>query len=342
MTVGFIDGFDRYPDGGGGVGVRGVWIFGAGGALTAGRVGGQAYTVNLSIDPGVFYRPVPASNQYSVFFAFKHDNYIGNVVNNFMSLRNTTDIEVIGLAFDNIDNLIVRVRGVDVATLPLTCGPDVWHGFNVCYEQHASLGKLQIRLNGELLVNLTNINTTFQSGVNAVQALRFSGKPTSGVGGATYFDDIRLDYDTFVAIPEGRVSPKFPNGDLVAGWSRLSGASNYLMVDEVTCDRDTTYNYSTVKNTKDEYQFGVLGFNPDKIHAVQVVYAARKDDASTRVVGCKLKSGAAAPAMDPNYLATDYGWHEKVFVAADFAESEITLAMLNAMTVEFEDLGDGT
>ena len=342
MTIAFIDGFDRYPNTGGGVGVRGNWIFASAGTLVAGRVGGQGYQVGASISAQAFQRPLPASTQYSIFFVFKHTNYTGSVTTNNFSLRNSTGIEVIGIGYDANDTMIVRIRGVDVATVPLTLGPDVWYGISVVYENHASLGKLQVRVNGELLVNISNVNTTFQSGTNQVTEINLAAKPTSGVGGSTTFDDVRVDYDTLVPIPEGRNVPKFATGDVVANWSRLSGANNYAMIDEVTCDSDTTYNYSTVKNTKDEYSFGALGFTPDKILAVQVAYAARKDDASTRVVGAKLKWGAFAPAMAPNYLGTDYAWHEKNFVAADFSESEITLAMLNAMTVEIEDLGDGT
>lgn len=342
MPVGFIDGFDRYPNVSGGVGVRGMWTGTGGGSLVTGRVGGQGYQCNSSTGTHAIQKPLQASTQYSGFTAFYHSNYTGSVTTNNMSLKNATGIEVFGIAYNADDAMIVSLRGVVVATIPLTLGPAVWHGISWVYENHLTLGKLQVRVNGELLVNIANVNTTFQSGVNQVTEYEIKGKPTSGVGGAAIFDDIRVDYDTLVPIPEGRVAPKFPNSDIVANWTRLSGASNYLMVDEVICDSDVTYNSSTVKNTKDEYGFSALGFNPDKIHAIQVAVAARKDDASTRVIGTKLKSGAAAVVMPLNYLGTDYQWHEKVFVPAEFGETEFTLAMLNAMTVEIEDLGDGT
>ena len=342
MTIAFIDGFDRYPNTGGGVGVRGNWIYSTAGALVAGRVAGQGYECSGNVTTEAIQRPLPASTQYSVFAAFIHTNYTGSVTTNNLSLRNSTGIEAVGIAYDSNDAMLVSIRGVVVATVPLTLGPNVWFGLSLVYENHLTLGKVQVRVNGELLVNIANVNTTFQSGANQVTELELKGKPTSGVGGSVTWDDVRVDYDTLTPIPEGRVAPKFPTADVAAGWTRLSGAANFEMVDEVTCDSDVTYNYSTVKNTKDEYGFGALGFNPDKILAVQVAYAARKDDASTRVVGAKLKWAAFAPAMTPNYLSTDYTWHEKNFVASEFGEPEITLAMLNAFTVEFEDLGDGT
>lgn len=341
MPVDFIEGFDRYPTVAGGIGVRGKWIFSQNGSLVAGRVGGQAYEPGGGITLTKNRRPITPTLQHSSFFAFKHSVYTGTSVDPIFELRNSTGVSVVGINYDLNDNIIVYLRGVIVATIPFKGLPNVWKGYSVVWEGHASLGILQVRINGELLVDMTNVNTQFTSGAQLASEICCNCNPTSGVGGQTTFDDIRVDYDTIVPIPEGRVAPKFPDSDISVTWTPLSGPTNALMIDEVTCDSDVTYISSLVEGNIDEYGFGVLGFSPDKIHAVQVTYGARKDDAATRVIGCNLKLGAASSPMNPGFLSTDYEWFEKVFVPADLGETEFDLAMLNSMTVAIEDLGDG-
>ena len=343
MPTDFFDGFDDYPGvSTAGVGLGAVWTLPNGsdwlGIASPGRVGGQCVNLGASAIRAIQHRLV-ATTQISHFFAWKFGSYGGTSEQLIYSVRNSTNVENIGLYHDSTGhNLIVKIRGVIVATIANTVPDNTWIGFSVVCELHATLGKLQVRVNGELIVDISNVNTTFATGAADPYWVYF-WFPN---GRATYVDDVRCDYDTLVPIAEGRSVQKLPNADVSVMWSPLSGASNYLMIDEATCDSNTTYVVSSVKNNLDQIGFAGLGFNPDKIHLVQLSVAARKDDAATRVIGLAVNDGTSDYSAGNVFTGSDYQWSRKMFTPADFSLAEIDLAFLDSLTAKYEDLGDGT
>jgi hypothetical protein len=63
----------------------------------------------------------------------------------------------------------------------------------------------------------------------------------------------------------------------------------------------------------DLYEIGDLPFVPDGIHAVQVTMCARKDDAATREVRSKVKSGATTANGAPHALTASYVYYRDMF-----------------------------
>src|SRR3546814_2957037 len=63
------------------------------------------------------------------------------------------------------------------------------------------------------------------------------------------------------------------------------------MIDEGTCDQDSTYNTSNVVGDRDVFNLGTLDFNPNKIYAVVLTLIARKEDVATRRVKAFIQNG---------------------------------------------------
>ena len=56
-----------------------------------------------------------------------------------------------------------------------------------------------------------------------------------------------------------------------------------------------------------------LGVTPDSIQAVQGTLCARKDDAASREVRCRVKSGAASANGAPHALTANYVYYRDIF-----------------------------
>lgn len=312
MTIGVIDGFDHYPDTSTlGIGLFSTWIQAGGDRtyLTTGRVGGQAIRYNDDYHNPKVYHDLPVSDEISVFFGVIPKTQFISTTNQFIRFcANNAYAEFhFGLRIGVTGALeILNYNSVVIHTEPNFFTLNSWLSMSVVAKIHASAGMLQIRRNGELVVDMANIDLKNPSYATVTGVL---------LGWASHFDfdDFRYDYDTLVPIPEGRSIQTTVNADVEADWTRLSGGSNYLMVDEMTCDDDTTYNSTSTIDARDLFSLAGLGFNPDAIHAVQLIYAARKDDVATRVVQSVLKSDSEEVLGALNYLTTDYTWSGHIF-----------------------------
>ena len=85
------------------------------------------------------------------------------------------------------------------------------------------------------------------------------------------------------------------------------------MVDEEQVDGDTSYVASSTPGDLDFYTMGNLGVTPETIHAVQLMMCARKDDAATREVRLKLKSGATTEDGATQAMAATYQYFSDVY-----------------------------
>src|SRR3546814_1715571 len=78
------------------------------------------------------------------------------------------------------------------------------------------------------------------------------------------------------------------------------------MIDEGTCDQDSTYNTSNVVGDRDVFNLGTLDFNPNKIYAVVLTLIARKEDVATRRVKAFIQNGLVESPYEDMYLTTNY------------------------------------
>lgn len=341
MPCGGFDGFDDYPGiDTAGVGVTSYWTrSNTFGGLFAGRIGGQCFGHDRA---GTYRltRSVPPTTEFSGFFAWKAFLRGSPPSPEIIAqLRNSSGAPCSTISYDFTNrDLILHVKEVEVARQPDTIRENTWYGISYVHKVHASEGVVEIRVNGEPIFQLANIDASFASGAQLITDMSFSFPQRS----TTFLDDVRWDYDSLVPIPEGRSVQKLPNADISVQWTPLSGAANYLMLDEVTCDSDTTYVVSDTKGLVDIVGFAPLGFNPDEIHLVQASIACRKDDAATRVIGIELSNGESSYPLADVYTASDYAWYRRILGPSDFGAPEISLGLLDSLVMRYEDLGDGT
>lgn len=127
-----------------------------------------------------------------------------------------------------------------------------------------------------------------------------------------------------------------PDGDDSVAWSRLSGGSNYLMVNEIQADRDTTYNYASTATTKDIFTMQDID-TAVVVHACQSVMLSRKTD----VGGASLKviwKPTTVEYSDADFYPslTSYTWNRTVRVVNPDTGIAWTPAEVNALKMGYE------
>ena len=98
-----------------------------------------------------------------------------------------------------------------------------------------------------------------------------------------------------------------------------------------TVNGDTDYIASGTVGDLDLYEVGDLPFTPDSIHAVQVTMCARKDDAATREVRSKVKSGAATASGATH--AASYVYYQDIFETDPGTAAAWTAGGVNAIQI---------
>lgn len=314
MAIDFFDGFDDYPGvTTASVGLTSEWIVvgSTGIALAAGRVGGQS--LSMSRYTNSFSRFVEESANFSFFTAFLYSSGSANA-NDFKLVNfctSTGNNQHVAVGWNTLGQLYVQgPSGSDLARVNAIFNATEWFSIAVAGTIHDSEGTIKVLINGETVIDLTNIDTK-NAAASTVGRINLYG--TSGVSPPDpYIDDVRYDYDSAIPIKEGRSVPLLPVSDSSVQFTPSSGSANYAMVDEITCDSDTTYNTSNTVGHEDKFGFGSLALNPDEIFAVQLAIAARKDDVATRILQPFLESNSVRANASDFYLGTNYAWRRKI------------------------------
>jgi hypothetical protein len=195
---------------------------------------------------------------------------------------------------------IATVLGTSTETL----STGIWHYLEVEAAIDDASGTVTVWLDGVQVIDLSGVDTKQQSEAG-VDRIRFQ------LNGLNQFTTPTIDdvYVTTTAtrLGESRVVVLYPNADTAdAEWTPSTGVGHFATVDETTVNGDTDYVASGTAGDLDLYDVADLGVTPDSVQAVQVTLCARKDDAATREVRCRVKSGAASADGAPHVLTANY------------------------------------
>jgi len=150
---------------------------------------------------------------------------------------------------------------------------------------HDTTGSVVVKLNGETVLNLTNVDTkpSTQTDWNAIYTqLNDNGN----------MDDLVIADGSGSAnndfLGQCRVVTILPVTDAVdagahADFTCLTSTDHGAMVDEESSDDDTTYVYSSTLNHIDSWNFAALGYT-GTIKGVQLDVAAKKTESGTRAI----------------------------------------------------------
>lgn len=335
-----IDGFEDYPGlTTAGVGLQSYWMTSSPWAIVAGRVGGQA--IQLTSYTSYIAHNIEAATDKSIFFATKpmtttvdregifFELTTATAANRHFSVGMHTSGQIYVLNALNAEIARVSAAGVLLNT---------WMSVSIAWHSGTSDGTLKIWINGELIIDLTNVNVQHASQAEASRFYLRGGVSPGGTAAENnmLFDDVRIDTETNAQIPEGRYAQLTYATDDSVDWTRLSGSNNYEMIDEATCDSNTTYNVSNTVGHIDKFTVNALSFNPDKIYAVVLGLASRKEDVATRRTQCFLESGSESFHGEDKYETTDFTWQRHILELNPDGDVEWTKSALALVKPGYE------
>ena len=342
MAVVLIEGFDHYPAGSatqaGGLSGRWTvsttssWTFPAGrfAGLCARRSGSGVITMD---------RALPSElTALSVGVAFHIDTAApGSATQEITSLRSSGGAQlVIGVTIGGLLTVgrasFSNILGTEAEGNPLQA--EAWYYLEIEAVIHGSTGSVKVCKNGVEVISATGVNTKGQA-QDGVSTLRLR-MPGTTAWAACNVDDVYVA-DAATRLGDSRVITLVPDGDTGdKDWSPGSGEDNYAMVDEEQVDGDTSYVASSTPGELDFYTMGNLGVTPQTIHAVQLMMCARKDDAATREVRLKLRSGSTVANGATQAMGSSYQYVHEIYNEDPDAEGPWNETTVNAMQIGIE------
>lgn len=212
--------------------------------------------------------------------------------------------------------------------------PGTWYHVELRVYLHDTAGEWELRINGVTEASGSGVDTKERT-ETALDTIGFDNPS----GGSLFYhiDDLYIRGDTVLTaggfLGDCKVLTKYPQGAGSSTQFAVSGAAaNWQAVDEAPPNGDTDYVHSDVTGNKDLYDFAALG-DSNPIKAVQLCTYARKDDAGTRTLALRVKSGAtqdasAAKGLSTNYTYLTHVWESDPNTASDWTETALNAAEL--------------
>lgn len=225
--------------------------------------------------------------------------------------------------FNTDRTLAFTALNVAVGSTSKAIPTGTWIHTSVRVYFHSSAGTIDVWFNETNVLSLTGLNTG---------AARTQFTFLSAVGGTWAVSDLVIqqsDTSTDQPIGDRAVQTLFVNGGgNYSQLTRLSGPSNYLMVDETNEDGDTTYNYSASSNSRDTYAMQDLAASVATVNGVMAAYVAKKTDAGSRSFAPVFRISGVDYSGAPQSLGTDYGafyqiWEKSPATGSAWTPSEV-------------------
>lgn len=349
MAVVAVEGFDMYNGVGAAtstsVGLSSRWTISSGGSATmgAGRFGGQS--VRSTDSNGALNLALPANyNQGCVGFAINTNGggststgifgvstngaaaaFINSDIQFYIQVTAAGQFQVIR----KTGTSSIVVVGTSTATIPF----NTWNYIEIEFVISDTVGEVRIYLNNDPtpILNLSGINSKGQT-ASGFQVISLSN---SGFAVTPYIDDLYVT-DTPNRLGEQRVITSYVDGDVATDyWATSSfGADPYTMLDEATCDADTTYISSNTTNSRAVFTVPSLSVPPTSINAVQLVSFARKTETQLRQVAMEYENSVGAVNTGPTQtLSTAYTYKNDLLLTNPLTGTSWTATDINSMRV---------
>lgn len=182
---------------------------------------------------------------------------------------------------------------------------NTWCYIEIKVSFHASAGAVEVKVNGESAISVTNQNTL--AGLASISGMNLSNNAGSGA----YFDDLYV-CDTTGAANNDFLGPisvytLFPSANgTTNNFSVTGAASNYLAVNSAAPDT-ATYVSSSNTNDKDLYAMGDLPITPTSVPGVMVKARSQKQDNGPRNQQLLIRT-SATEATSSSMTATFGSW----------------------------------
>ncbi len=275
------------------------------------RSGAYAYLINNTTN-AVMSKTVTAVSE----FYLRVGLYIGSATVNgsyylFSWKSGSTTIgSVRFLDNGSTKHLMLYVGASLVATTTFNVTYSSWFLFELHVKIADSNGVVEVKIDGVADATGTFTGDTKPDTNTTINTISFTGTDWNMV---MYFDDLAMNDvnggvdDTWCG--DGKIIILKPNAngdssDLVG--SDGNSTDNYLLVDEVPSDGDTTYVESTVVDDYDLYNLEACGLSGVTINRVQVVARGRDTAASGGEIGLRVKTNSSEYTSSNIALVTTY------------------------------------
>jgi hypothetical protein len=240
----------------------------------------------------------------------------------------------------NSGNLELVLNNVVVATISAASAgitnTDTWYSAGLRVFANGSTGYVNFYIDGVSVLSATNQDTG--TGLTALYVGGSLGGAIAGWNGAAYFDDCYVD-DTAGEADSAPIARRFVWA-IAAGngtnsqWSGSDGNSidNYLLVDDVTPDDDTTSVFTMTVSQKDTYAIAGITVPNGYTIAAAIPTALGKRAGSTEQLKLLAFDGASTTTGSAQNPSADYApvwermttqpdasaWNEADFEAMEF------------------------
>lgn len=341
MGITWIDGFDLYA-------ASGVQPDNAGRytsnvtnhpGVTTGRFGGQAldFKANNGLEFYFGAGLTGGKNTVTIGFAIKFNGSALPADANRRIVWFQNGSTVVATLSVDVDGTVKFYRGdnstllINSAAGAITSGN--WAYLEVAFTRNASTGSAEIKVNGTTVAGPTG---SLNTGADAIDRIRLVRVQSLGGSDTINIDDLYVKDDVSSFLGDCRVETIRPSAETAdQDWTPSTGTDNSANVDDTTTDGDSTYNSAANAGDKDIYDLANLSTTPATIHAVQPTMVARKDDATTRTVACRVKSDASVDGAT-HTMASGYQVFADVVELDPDGGIAWTAAAVNAAQLEIE------
>lgn len=335
MAIIHMDGFDtygviadvltRYP---------GASTSGAALSLTGGRFGGGCFY------PGSNGIPIniPHTGSSALIVGGAVLPTTGTSSLNLLQLVNTTassttellvmwDLGVIRLYRGPATTLLASSTAVYSST--------TWHHIEVKATIADSGGAVEIRVDGAVALTYSGDTRQSATGTAGIDRVLWVGSSST----IQAFDDLYVidssgSPSNFLG--DCRINTLAPTSDSAVQFTKSTGASNYLCVDEVRQNGDTDYVESSTVTHKDVYGYADLPAAAATIHGCQVLTWMKKTDAANRTVRGLMTSGGVTTTGATVGLTGAYGPVPAIIAADPATGTAWTASGVNGALGGFE------
>lgn len=336
MTLLFMDGFDRY----GAlsevtrnyevVGLSGTSLLTTGGAFGGGAI---EFTRSVEMQKAIIGNPQTCIVSFRIFrqvpsndgdFFFIDTNAAGG-----------------GLVLESRDgtSTVAVLRGSGGSLLgTFTLPVQTWQWVSIKYKASDTVGTIDIQVQGSTVFTFP-AGDTVKSGTETCNLVRFGG---SNIGSEIY-DDVFIT-DVAGGAPfndllgDMRIETLLPDavGDN-ADFTATPAVANYLNVDDVAPDDDTTYVESSTLADKDLHNLGALAITPGVIEAVNVFALARNPLGGGASLKLLAKENLTEGAGAVQSLGSGYSYINELFLVNPDTSAKWTETEVNAMQAGYEN-----
>jgi hypothetical protein len=207
---------------------------------------------------------------------------------------------------------------IGAASAPGLYTPGIWHYLEIVVTIDPTVGTVALYIDqpssGSAAISSTSLNTRASANSFANQIVM----SVPNIGTTESFDDLYV-YDATTGtmnarIGDNRIITKMPNGaGGLTQWTPNGAASNYLCVNEIPPDDDTTYVSDNTAGHQDAYAMQSAGITATP-NFVVVRNRIRKDDAAAHTAAGLVRSAGVVGVGTAFTVPSSYQFFDTLFI----------------------------